>query len=102
MALFQPGIDVIIVAAHLPKPLVVARDELDLAQPFGAFPEIEVGHDQPYGAAVTERPRVALPAMGDDGVVAGKILYSHVGGIAVIAGEDDVVGLVHGLALPDG
>src|SRR3954453_9958242 len=42
IALLGPGIAAIVIAAHLPKAWVIARRDLDLLQPFGAFPEIEV------------------------------------------------------------
>src|SRR5690242_6391755 len=47
IALFFPGIAVVVVAQRLPEARLVLGQQPQAAHPFGALPEIEVWHEQP-------------------------------------------------------
>ena len=50
--LLAPGVAVHVVAVGLPEAGGVGVHEADAADPFGGFPEVEVGDDHADGAAV--------------------------------------------------
>ena len=60
VALFLPGIAAVVIAADFPEARLVGGRELDPLQPLGAFPEIQMGHDQPHRTAMLGR-RAARP-----------------------------------------
>ncbi len=62
IALLEPGIAVVVIAADFPEAGMVAGRELDLADPFGALPEVEVRHHKPHRPAVVERQRLGPPS----------------------------------------
>ena len=62
--------------------------ELDSPQPFRAFPEIKVRHDKAHRAAMLGRQRRALPAIGEQCVLAEEIGQSEISGVAIVAGQD--------------
>src|SRR5207249_648014 len=55
VALVLPGVGVHVVAVDLPEAGRVDVEELEAAQPLGALPEVELGHDQAKGPAVIGR-----------------------------------------------
>ena len=64
VAIFLPGVGVVVVAAEFPEAEVVAGGELDAPQPLWALPEIEVRHDEPNRSTVVQLERLALPTCG--------------------------------------
>src|SRR5688500_16695579 len=64
VAFFEPRVAAVVVAEGLPEPGLVALDESNTADPFGALPEVQVRHHEPCRAAVLRRERVAVVAVG--------------------------------------
>src|SRR6266481_6149024 len=52
VALLEPGIAAVVVAALLPEPGFVVVPEAQTGYPFGALPDVEVRHQHPGWAAV--------------------------------------------------
>src|SRR5208282_613116 len=93
VALLAPRVAVIVIAAHLPEARAVLGGKLDALQPLGTLPEIEPGNDHAHRTAVLAAQGLALPARGEKHVAACELGERHVGGVAVVALEDDVPGL---------
>src|SRR5713101_7287158 len=89
IALFRPGIAVIVIAPLLPEPGAVGRQELDAPDPFGALPEIEPRHDRAHRAAMLARQGTALPGMREQHVLGVEFGQRQVGRVVVVAVEDD-------------
>src|SRR6185437_5414596 len=73
IAFLPPGVAAIMIAALFPKALTIGGHEFDAPQPFGALPEIELGHDGAHRAAMLARQRPALPGMGEQHVLVVEI-----------------------------
>src|SRR5689334_5061781 len=73
ITLLRPGVAMIVVAARFPEAGTVGGDELDAADPFGAFPEIEPRHDRAHRTAMLARQRTALPGMGEQHVLSVEL-----------------------------
>src|SRR5215468_5891848 len=82
VALLGPRIAAVVIAVDLPESGMVLWRQLDARQPLGALPEVKVRDDEAHWAAVLAGERRALPAMRQDGVLRGKVLERHVGGVA--------------------
>lgn len=91
-ALLEPGVGVVGVAAHFPKAEDVAVDEGDFADEFRAFPRILFRHDDAGGAAVFDGDLFAVNFVGDEDIVIHADVEGEVGGVAVVAFEEDEFG----------
>src|SRR6185312_12761637 len=96
IALLRPRVAVVVVTARFPEAGTVGGDELDAADPFGAFPEIEPRHDRAHRTAMLARQRTTLPGMGEQHVVGIEFGQREVGRVVVIAVEDNEARGSHG------
>src|SRR6516164_11372321 len=94
IALLGPWIAAVMVAADLPVARHIGAEKFDGLQPFGAFPEIEMRHHEPYRAAMFRRQRRARPAMREQGVISRKIFQCEIGGVAVVGMQHDKAGVL--------
>ena len=78
-ALLGPGIPAHVVAVLLPEAGVVLRQNLEPSHPLRALPEIEVRHQQPNGAAVFRRQRLAVVGEREQVIGAVEIFQGQVG-----------------------
>src|SRR5947209_6070234 len=60
VALLPPRVTVVVVTVHLPEARLVVVEDLQAPHPLGALPEVEMGNQQPRGAAVLGGQRLAL------------------------------------------
>ena len=97
VTLLEPGIAVIVVAAHFPEARLVEHRELDALDPLGALPEIELRDHDAQRPAMFPADRLAVPAPGQQHVVGGEIRQRHVGLVGVVGVEDDVLHVGLGL-----
>ncbi len=85
-ALLRPGIPVHVVPVPLPKARAVGGHEFDAAQPFRAFPEIEVREQKAQGIAVVGFEGEVVVLVRQHGIwVAQTICQRHIRGIVVFA-----------------
>jgi hypothetical protein len=64
VTLFFPRVSVVVVAVPFPEARLVVLAQLYTAYPLGAFPEIQMGHEQSRWAAVLRLERLALVLVG--------------------------------------
>src|SRR5262249_23582618 len=83
IALLAPGVAAIMITADFPIARSVLVEKLDRLQPFRALPEIEMGHDDPHGAAMLGGDRFPPPAVREEGVLGREIFEREIGGVAV-------------------
>src|SRR5262245_1798091 len=72
IALLEPRIAAIVIAAYFPVARRVVFEKFNRLQPLCAFPEIKMRYHQPHRSAVLRRQRLAGPAVGEECVLAGK------------------------------
>src|SRR5215207_4681318 len=60
VALLTPGIPAVVVAQRLPETRLVGVGDLELGQPLGALPEVQVRDEQPRRTSVLELQRRAV------------------------------------------
>src|ERR671911_3119240 len=60
IALFAPGVGVVVVAVPLPEPWLVLRSDLDAAEPLRALPEVLARDHEAERPAVLGRERLAV------------------------------------------
>src|SRR5215467_12360670 len=75
--LLAPGIAAVVVAARLPIPRLVLRDEADAGEPLGALPEVEIGEERAHRRPVRTRDRVAVEAVRDERVRLERLAQRH-------------------------
>src|SRR4051812_39196035 len=63
--LLSPGVAVVVVPVAFPEARLVPRVQLEPANPLGALPEVQMGHQQPGRAAVLGLERCAAILVGD-------------------------------------
>src|SRR5688572_11784161 len=90
VSLLAPGVAVHVVAERFPEARLVRWHVAQLAHPFGAFPEIEVGHEEARRSAVFRRERRALIYEGDHALSLREIGDGHVRGVAAVAHRHDI------------
>src|SRR5207253_4869283 len=90
VALFAPGVAAHVVAVLLPETGTVAVHELEPAEPLGALPEVQVGHEQAQRPAVLGRDRLAIAHVDQHVLVAQEIVQAQVAGEAVFGVRHDV------------
>src|SRR5215211_505991 len=71
VALLTPRIPVVVVAERLPEAGLVGLRDLDLGEPLGALPEVQVRHEQPCRAAVLGLERRAVERVHDPRLAIG-------------------------------
>src|SRR4029077_6220564 len=80
--LLAPWIAVHVVSIRLPEAGLVVLDEAQPAHPFGALPEVEVGHQQAGRPPMLGMQRLAVELERDPGLAPGDVLERQVGGVA--------------------
>src|SRR5262245_28379327 len=78
IALFEPRVAVVVIAADLPEARLVVHRELDPLDPLGALPEIEPRNDYAQRAAMFPADRLAVPVPGEHHVLGREIGERHV------------------------
>src|SRR5689334_4401739 len=73
VSLLFPRIAVIVIAQRLPETAFIPFHEAQSPQPFGAFPEVEMRHEQPGRAAMHRQKRQALVAGRDHALATHEI-----------------------------
>src|SRR3954467_2330392 len=91
--LLPPGVAEVVVPVLLPEAGLVARHQRQLADPLRALPEVEVRHQEPDGAAVLDRQRLAVELPHDPGLATGDVLEREVGRVAGLRRRHDEVRL---------
>src|SRR4051812_16104896 len=84
VTLLEPGIAVVVIAAHFPKARLVEHREFEPLDPLRALPEIELRHDYAERSAMFPAERLAVPAPRQQHVVGGEIRERHVGRVGVV------------------
>ena len=88
IALLLPLVAAVVVAERLPEPGLVLSTQLEAADPLGALPEVEVGHDEPGRAAVLRRERLAVVLVGDECLAVEDVGQGQVGRVAAVGVGD--------------
>ena len=84
VALFAPGITVIMVPPCFPEPGFVVIHKLQGFEPLGALPELEMGHKQTGWAAMDRRNIVFLVSRTHKGLLVDDIGNRQIRGITTI------------------
>src|SRR5215212_5215304 len=92
VALFAPGVAVVMVTQGLPEAGFVFGDQPQSSHPLGALPEVEVRHEQAGRTAVLGFERLAAVGVSDPGLTACDLIQRQVRGVATVAESDDVLG----------
>src|SRR5262245_40495850 len=79
VALLEPGIAVVVIAAHLPEARLVVHREFNALDPLGALPEVELRDHHAQRPAMLAADRLAVPAPGQQRVVGREVGERHVG-----------------------
>src|SRR6476620_8636637 len=69
VAVVEPRLRRIRIAAAFPESLAVAVEELDPADPLRPFPRIQLRRDHPHRAAMFARQRATFPGVDEQDVV---------------------------------
>ena len=85
VALLAPGVAVHVVAVGFPEAGGVGVHEADSADPFGGFPEVEVGDDHADGAAVSGFEWSVVEGVGEEAFAVDDVVGRQVGGVAAVA-----------------
>ena len=85
VAIVEPRLRGVRVAADFPEALLVLREELDLADPLRALPRIQLRRDHPARTAVLARQRLALPRVHQQHVVVDRARERQVDGVGDVA-----------------
>src|SRR5439155_7393906 len=72
--LLAPWVPVHVVTVRLPEACFVVVHQLEATDPLGALPEVEVRDEQPRGAAVLRRQRLAVVAERDPRLAVADVL----------------------------
>src|SRR5437016_2608526 len=89
-AFLGPRVAMHVVAVLFPEAGGVGGAELDAADPFGAFPEVEARDESAQGPAVFGGDFFAVPLIGEDAVFGDEFFQRHVDGEAGFAVAHDV------------
>src|ERR1043165_8288098 len=79
VALFEPRIAVVVIAAQFPEARLVMHRELDALDPLGALPEVKLGDHHAQGTAMLAADRLAVPAPRQQDIVGREVSQRHVG-----------------------
>src|SRR5262249_21781062 len=90
VALFHPGVGVVVVAVALPEAELVMVEELEAAEPLGALPEVALRHEEAERVAVLELERLAVEGVGEKDVVVIEDRQRQVRGVALLGVGDNV------------
>src|SRR3954447_5624898 len=82
VTLLFPRVTAVVIAVLLPEPGLVVVEERQPGDPLGALPEVQVGYEQPYGAAVLRSERLSFVLPGDPRLAVLQVLQRQVGGVA--------------------
>src|SRR5258708_2956428 len=74
VALFEPGVAAVVVAADFPKAGFVVVEDAETGDPLGALPKIEVGDKQPGGSAVVASQWLSVDLERDPCLAAGDVI----------------------------
>src|SRR3954468_9764567 len=69
VALFLPGVRVVVVAVELPEALAILGQDLQAARELRRLPEVALRHEEAQRRAVVGLERLALVGVGDEDVV---------------------------------
>src|SRR5205814_2673325 len=84
VALLEPRIAVIVIAAHFPETRLVEDREFHALDPLRALPEVKSGDHHPKRPAMLAADRLAVPAPGQKHVVGCEVGQRHVGRVGVV------------------
>src|SRR5262249_27444238 len=90
VSLLFPGVAVVVIAERLPESRVVFPDKFEAAQPFRAFPKIEVRHEQAGRAAVHGLERLAIVLVNDPRFSSADVGERQVRRVAAVAKGDEI------------
>ena len=77
VALLSPGVAQHVVAVLFPEAGAIGAEDLDAGDPLGAFPQVEMRHDEADRPAMLPRQRLAFPMGGKQRVFACEIGMSN-------------------------
>src|SRR5262245_42172267 len=95
VALLTPRVAVVVVAERLPEPALILVREAELPDPLRAFPEVQMGHEEPCGAAVLGRERCATVCDGHPCLAAGDVGERQVGRVPTVGHRQGVRRQLH-------
>ena len=72
----------IVVAKRLPEARFILLDETETWDPLGAFPEVEMGHQQACWATMLGCQRLSLVGVDHPGLAVQYFFQGQIGGIA--------------------
>src|SRR5438093_9717217 len=90
VALFLPGVGVVVVAVPLPEAELVVVEELEAAQPLGALPEVALRDQETERIAVLELERPPVERVGQEDVIVVQNFERQVRGVALLGMGDDM------------
>lgn len=91
VALFQPGVAVVVVAVDLPEAGFIHRAEFQRAHKLGTFPEVALGNQCPHRETVIWFQKLAVIFVRQQDVVLHHRFNRQIGGVTVIAVCDDIL-----------
>src|SRR6185503_2093538 len=84
IAFFEPLVTPVVIAKRLPEPRLILVLDAETTDPFGAFPEIPPRYDEPRGATVLRRKRLAVVLPRDEGLAVQDVAERQVRRIAAV------------------
>ena len=85
VALFLPRVAIHVIAVRLPEARRVLVHQPQPAHPLGAFPEVQMRHEQPRRATVLALERLPVECERDPRLAAGEVVEREVGGVPTVA-----------------
>ena len=83
----------VVIAAGFPEARLVCGGKFNSAQPFGAFPEIKMRHNEPHGPAMLHCEGRPLSARRLNRIFRQEVRDRHIGGVPIIAEQVNELGL---------
>jgi hypothetical protein len=90
IAFFEPRVSPIVITTDFPEPSDIFSEKFNAADPFGAFPGVELRHNQAERPAVVRSEILTIKAMGEDNIVIDELLKCKIRRVSSVTMDHDV------------